>query len=71
MSETAGNTNNQESSESWHAATDPEKCEKMQEKYGWKLLRVEFLNASSHEIFKVKCFFEGETEFPNFLKQEE
>ncbi len=56
---------NTDRSESWHAATDPEKCEKMQEKYSWTLLRVE---QSNDQIFKVKCIFEGETEFPDYLE---
>jgi hypothetical protein len=39
--------NNTDKGESWHAATDPEKCEEMQEKYDWKLLRVEPSNNST------------------------
>jgi hypothetical protein len=57
--------NNTDKGESWHAATDPEKCEEMQEKYDWKLLRVE---PSNNSTLKVKCIFEGETEFPNYLE---
>ncbi len=57
--------NNTDKGESWHAATDPDKCEEMQEKYGWTLLRVE---PSNNSTLKVKCIFKGETEFPNYLE---
>lgn len=56
-----------ENMESRHAATDPEKCEKMQEKYGWKLLRIE---PTKDKIFKVDCVFEGETEFPTYHQED-
>ncbi len=49
------NENNQENI---HSATDPEECEKMQQKYGWKLKDVRI--NKKQEILKVDCIFEGE-----------
>ncbi len=48
---------------SWHAATDKDKCYEMQDKYGWTLVDIK---PSCDSTLKVKCFFEGETEFPNY-----
>lgn len=48
---------------SWHAATNKDKCYEMQRKYGWTLLNV---RPNKDSTFKVKCIFEGETEFPNY-----
>lgn len=43
--------------ENKHAAASEEDCEKMGEKYGWKLLRVE---ETENPILSVDCVFEGE-----------
>lgn len=48
---------------SWHGATDKDKCYEMQDKYRWKLVDIKPNNDST---LKVKCIFEGETEFPNY-----
>lgn len=37
---------------SYHYVTDPEKCYKIQEKYGWTLLGYEEVGG---DILKVKC----------------
>ena len=37
---------------SYHYVTDPEKCYKIQDKYGWELLGYEEVGG---EILKVKC----------------
>ena len=47
---------------SYHYVTDPEKCYKIQDKYGWELLGYEEVGG---EILKVKCIYEGETQFPS------
>jgi len=44
-----------------HAATDPEKCREMENKYGWKLLGWDDLNSN---VFEVECIFQGEAKFP-------
>lgn len=61
MTEASGDR--EKKSISWHGATDKDKCYEMQAKYGWKLLDVKPNNDST---LKVKCIFEGETEFPNY-----
>ena len=38
----------------------------MQEKYGWRLIRIE---ATGDEVLKWNCVFEGETEFPDYQKE--
>lgn len=43
--------------ENVHAATDPEKCEEMAEKYQWELKEV---RSTNDPILKVDCVFEGE-----------
>lgn len=48
-----------------HAVTERRKCYEMQEKYGWKLLRIE---PTGDKILKYDCVFEGETEFPNYME---
>lgn len=53
---------------SYHYVTDPEKCYKIQEKYGWKLLGYEEVGGN---ILKVKCIYEEETEFPNYLTEDD
>ena len=53
--------------ESRHAATDPQKCRNMAEKYDWTLLRVE---KTGDRILKVNCVFAGETEFPNYTPED-
>ncbi len=60
------NSQNYEKPTSRHSATDPEKCYIMAKKYGWKLLRIEITQAP---VLKVDCIFEGETEFPNYQKE--
>jgi len=44
-----------------HSATSPDKCEEMEQKYGWKLNRWEENDSS---ILEVDCVFDGEAEFP-------
>jgi hypothetical protein len=56
MSENQQNQN-QQPSENVHAATDPEKCEEMAERYNWELREV---RPTSDPILKVDCVFEGE-----------
>lgn len=51
-----------------HAATDRDKCQKMADKYGWELLKVEPTN---NKLLKVDCVFEGETEFPSYYEESE
>jgi hypothetical protein len=53
---------------SYHYVTDPEKCYKIQEKYGWKLLGYEEVGG---DILKVKCIYEGETEFPSSFQKDD
>jgi len=57
----------EEMPESRHAATDPQKCRNMAEKYDWTLLRVE---KTGDRILKVNCVFAGETEFPNYTPED-
>lgn len=45
------------SQENIHAATDPEQCDGMANRNGWKLKRVEPTNGP---ILKVNCVFYGE-----------
>jgi hypothetical protein len=52
---------------SFHYVTDPEKCYKIQEKYGWKLLGYEEVGGN---ILKVKCIYEEETEFPSYFSED-
>jgi hypothetical protein len=59
-------TEAEEMPESRHAATDPQKCRNMAEKYDWTLLRVE---KTGDRILKVNCVFAGETEFPNYTPE--
>lgn len=44
-----------------HAATDPEKCEEMRDKYGWNYVGWE---STTSDLLKVNCLFEGDAEFP-------
>jgi hypothetical protein len=60
-------TSNTDKSESRHGATDPEKCRNMEEKYGWKLLRIE---PTGDKILKVDCVFKGVTEFPSYHQED-
>ena len=48
--------------------TDPEKCYKIQDKYGWELLGYEEVGG---EILKVKCIYEGETQFPSYFPEDD
>lgn len=50
-------TNAKDNRENIHAATDPEKCEEMAERYSWNLKEV---RPTKDEILKVDCVFEGE-----------
>ena len=43
--------------ENIHAATDPDQCEEMRKRNGWRLKRVE---PTRDPILKVDCVFEGE-----------
>ncbi|MEM6840493.1 MAG: hypothetical protein AAF609_27135 [Cyanobacteria bacterium P01_C01_bin.120] len=43
--------------ENVHSATDPEQCEKMGARNGWKLKRVK---PTKDSILKVDCVFVGE-----------
>lgn len=47
----------QQPAENVHAATDPQKCIEMGQRYGWKLLGWRLTN---DPILKVDCVFEGE-----------
>ena len=47
--------------ESRHGATSPDKCPEMENKYGWKLKRVEIVETP---VLEVDCVFNGKTEFP-------
>lgn len=49
-----------------HAAADPDCCEEMEQKYGWKLIEIEKIDGP---IFKVDCVFKGQTEFPDWYKE--
>ena len=49
-----------------HGAGDPDCCEEMQEKYGWKLIEIEKIDGP---ILKVDCVFQGKTEFPDWYKE--
>lgn len=49
-----------------HAVTEKWRCIQMQEKYGWRLIRIE---ATGDEVLKWNCVFEGETEFPDYQKE--
>ncbi|MEA5471494.1 hypothetical protein [Spirulina sp. 06S082] len=58
----------QEDNKSRHAAVDPDCCEEMAQKYSWRLVDIEPL---AGDILKVDCVFEGETEFPDWYKEQE
>ncbi|NJR63189.1 MAG: hypothetical protein HC769_33060 [Cyanobacteria bacterium CRU_2_1] len=47
-----------------HAAAEASDCLEMEDKYGWKLKRIEELPESENQVFEVDCVFEGKTEFP-------
>jgi len=49
-----------------HGAADPDCCEEMEEKYGWKLIEIEKIDGP---ILKVDCVFQGKTEFPDWYKE--
>ncbi|MDY7002596.1 MAG: hypothetical protein SWX82_01115 [Cyanobacteriota bacterium] len=51
-------SNNDKNPENIHSATTPEECEKMEQKYGWKLKDIRF--NKEQKILKVDCVFEGE-----------
>jgi hypothetical protein len=57
-----------ESPTSYHYVTDPEKCYKIQDKYGWELLGYEEVGGA---ILKVKCIYEGETQFPSYFSEDD
>jgi hypothetical protein len=40
----------------------------MQEKYGWKLLGIE---RTGDDTFKYNCVFEGETQLPDYMDDNE
>ncbi|MGB5961832.1 MAG: hypothetical protein WBG73_14285 [Coleofasciculaceae cyanobacterium] len=56
---------NSEQPTSRHAVTDRQKCYQMEQKYGWKLLRIEL---TGDETLKYNCVFEGKTEFPKYTE---
>jgi len=47
-----------------HAAAEARDCLEMEEKYGWKLKRIEELPEAKNQVFEVDCVFDGKTEFP-------
>lgn len=47
-----------------HAAVEASDCLEMENKYGWKLKRIEELPETTNQVFEVDCVFEGKTEFP-------
>ncbi|MEO0840159.1 MAG: hypothetical protein AAF063_14805 [Cyanobacteria bacterium J06643_5] len=49
-----------------HAVTGKWRCYQMQEKYGWRLIRIE---PTGDKVLKWNCVFEGETEFPDYQKE--
>lgn len=49
-----------------HAVTEKWRCYQMQEKYGWRLIRIE---ATGDEVLKWNCVFEGDTPFPDYQKE--
>ncbi|MEG4577411.1 hypothetical protein QUA56_32800 [Microcoleus sp. N3A4] len=51
--------------ETSHAVTERWRCYKMQEKYGWRLKRIEPKQGS---IFKYDCVFEGDAQFPDYME---
>jgi len=53
---------------SYHYVTDPEKCYKIQEKYGWTLLGYEEVGG---DILKRGQTDEGETQFPNYFSEDD
>ncbi len=61
-------SNANEPKETRHAATDPEKCYEMEQKYGWRLIDVE---ATGNEILEVDCVFEGDVRFPDYLEEKD
>ncbi len=51
-----------------HGAVNPDDCEHMEQKYGWKLTDIEETN---DPILEVDCVFEGNVEFPKHYTEEE
>ncbi|MEG4838987.1 hypothetical protein [Microcoleus sp. B9-D4] len=51
-----------------HCVTERWRCYAMQEKYGWRLLRIK---PTKDSILKYSCIFEGETSFPNYMDEDE
>ncbi len=60
-------TESNETPESRHSVTDPDKCRDLEKKYGWRLLRLE---PTKDKILKVDCIFKGKTEFPNYQQED-
>ncbi|PAX58338.1 hypothetical protein CK510_07910 [Brunnivagina elsteri CCALA 953] len=56
----------QEENISRHAVTERWRCYAIEQKYRWKLLRIE---PTGDKTLKWLCVFEGETEFPNYLEE--
>lgn len=54
---------NAEQPTSRHAVTERNRCYQMEQKYGWKLLRIEL---TGDKTLKYNCIFEDKTEFPNY-----
>jgi hypothetical protein len=52
-----------------HSVTDRWRCTAMENKYNWKLLRVE--RNKNNPILKWECVFKGKTEFPNYIEETE
>ncbi len=58
-------SNNENNQENIHSATNPEECEKMKQKYGWKLKDIRM--NKEQKILKVDCIFERkQTSFEDF-----
>jgi hypothetical protein len=57
----------EETPTSRHAATERRKCYEMEQKYGWKLLRIE---PTRDKNLKYNCVFEEDAEFPNYLEED-
>ncbi|WP_172191286.1 hypothetical protein [Microcoleus asticus] len=51
-----------------YSVTQGRRCYAMQEKYGWRLLRIK---PTKDSILKYSCILECETSFPNYMDEDE
>lgn len=58
---------NTEQPTSRHAVTERIRCYQIEQKYAWKLLRIEL---TGDKTLKYLCVFEGKTEFPNYQEDQ-